>query len=113
MDPTNPQIVYAATGSQGSGSGVYKSEDGGQTWRWAATELPSEDVGALAFSRGESPLLYAVIGNQVYVSADGAATWQLRGAHDHFGGFYFSLVVDPTNRRGSFSSAGREGPPAA
>lgn len=72
-DPANPQVLYAGTGSTGSGSGVYKSEDGGLTWRSVSNGLPSEDVVALAFGPGN--LLYAASGQHLYASADGAASW--------------------------------------
>jgi photosystem II stability/assembly factor-like uncharacterized protein len=33
--PSNPDIIYVATGEQGKGHGVYKSTDAGSTWRSA------------------------------------------------------------------------------
>lgn len=78
VDPTNPQVLYAGTGSTGAGSGVYKSEDAGMTWRLASDGLPSEDVVALAFSHADPPTLYAVVGSgegDVFASTDGAKSW--------------------------------------
>jgi len=75
VDPAAPQVLYAGTGSTGAGSGVYKSEDGGLTWQLASDGLPSEDVVALAFSHDDSPILYAAIGNSIFASADGGASW--------------------------------------
>ena len=74
-DPADPHVLYAGTGSTGAGSGVYKSEDGGLTWRLASAGLPSEDVVALAFSHYDPPILYAAVGNGIFATADGGASW--------------------------------------
>jgi len=100
VDPTNSQIVFAGTGQRGSGSGVYKSEDAGQTWRLAATELPSQDVLALALSPDVPPTLYALVdarGGDVYASADGAAGWTRMGDTGFFGGYARLLRIDPAD----------------
>jgi photosystem II stability/assembly factor-like uncharacterized protein len=87
VDPANPEVFYAGTGSTGSGSGVYKSEDAGVTWRKIVEGLPSEDVVALAFDHGDSPTLYAAVGNGVFASADGGASWtqQAQGVGNYRG----------------------------
>jgi photosystem II stability/assembly factor-like uncharacterized protein len=95
-EPQNPRRLYAGTGTTGSGSGVYKSEDGGVTWHLAVNGLPSEDVLALALSAAESPLLYALVGirGDVYASEDGGQNWTLMGNSGLFGGFEHWLHVD-------------------
>ena len=95
VDPTNPQVLYAGTGDTGSGSGVYKSEDAGLTWRLVANGLPSVDVEGLAFSRSDPPLLYATTDHEAYASADGAESWTRLGEIGILGGFYHQLYVDP------------------
>jgi photosystem II stability/assembly factor-like uncharacterized protein len=100
VDLTNSQVLYAATGDQtGSGGGVYRSEDAGRTWQRAASGLPSERVTALAFGHGERATLYATVGTRgdLYASADGAASWSLRGDTGFFGGYDRLLRVDPRN----------------
>jgi hypothetical protein len=47
-DPIHSNVIYAGAGNQGSGSGVYKSEDAGQTWNLSSDGLPVEDVTAVA-----------------------------------------------------------------
>jgi serine/threonine protein kinase/photosystem II stability/assembly factor-like uncharacterized protein len=98
VDPANPQIAYAGTGSSGAGSGVYKSEDAGRTWQLASSGLPKEDVRALAFSRGSPPTLYASVGarGDVFTSVDGAQSWARVGNYE-LTGFSSRLVVAPGN----------------
>ncbi|MEW5957694.1 MAG: hypothetical protein AB1801_08230 [Chloroflexota bacterium] len=96
VDPTQPQVLYAGTGDNGSGSGVFKSEDAGLTWQLAASGLPSEDVTALAFN-SDASALYAAAGvrGDIYASADGAQSWTLLGDSGMFGLPYRRLVVAP------------------
>ena len=96
-DPQNPQLLFAGTGSAGSGSGVYKSENGGLTWQLAADGLPSEDVVALALSSAQPPILYALAGvrGDIYASTDNAQNWTHLGNSGLFGGFEHDMHVDP------------------
>ncbi len=80
VDPKNPKILYTATWERtrrawhfegsGEGSGIYKSEDGGESWN-LVTNLKSgfptgRGVGriGLAISHQNSDLLYAILDNQ-------------------------------------------------
>ncbi len=97
VDSTNPQAVYAGTGSSGAGSGVYKSEDAGRTWQLASNGLPKEDVRTLAVSHASPPTLYASVGGgQVFASIDGAQSWTRLGTYE-LTGFGGQLVVAPGN----------------
>jgi hypothetical protein len=60
----------------GSSAGVFRSEDGGGTWRLAATGLPPGGVRDLARSAGTGPVLFAATARGVYTSTDGAGSWQ-------------------------------------
>ncbi len=106
-DPQNSQFLYAGTGSSGSGSGVYKSEDGGLNWQIAADGLPSEDVMALAISASQPTSLYALVGVQgdVYISSDHAQSWEYLGDSKLFGGFEHWMQVDPANNNIIFALA--------
>ena len=97
-NPTNPKVIYAGTGANGSGSGVYKSEDSGLTWALVSTGLPDDDVVALAVSQVEPITIYAVTGHAgtVYASTDGAVTWKRLGSPE-INGFGYQLVIDPKN----------------
>lgn len=76
-DPTDPKVVYAATGdSSGAGAGIYKSEDSGITWHVLTTGLPVETVNTIAVLQQESgTVILASVGYEIYASSDGAASW--------------------------------------
>jgi photosystem II stability/assembly factor-like uncharacterized protein len=75
MDPSNPNVLYAATydkvrrpwtfGEGGPGSALFKSTDGGATWRQLTTGLPTGMLGRIGISiaRSDPKTVYAVIEN--------------------------------------------------
>ena len=113
VDPINPEIVYATTwefrrlpylfNSGGSGSGVYKSLDGGKTWKELTKGLPAKPFGrvALALAPSAPQNLLAIVEakeTKLYISSDGGENWKEQSATLNVVSrpFYFStLVVDP------------------
>ncbi|HEX2607261.1 MAG TPA: hypothetical protein VHK91_07775, partial [Flavisolibacter sp.] len=113
VDPTNPDIVYASTwefrrmpysfNSGGNGSGMYKSTDGGKTWKELTNGLPKKPFGRIAFTLAPSAphrLLAIVESNQtgLFISTNGGETWKQQSATSNIVArpFYFStIVVDP------------------
>ena len=97
-----PWNVYAS--SNGPGSGLYRSTDGGETWNEIkGGGFPSEKLGriGIAFAPSDSKRIYAIVDAKdggLYVSKDGGATWT-RGCHETriWGrGWYFGgVTVDP------------------
>jgi hypothetical protein len=86
VDPASPDTVYA-----GTLTGVFKSSDGGATWRAANTGLKTPAVQALAIDptppKGGPPAASQVIyagtrQGDLYRSADAAATWTLVESRD-------------------------------
>jgi photosystem II stability/assembly factor-like uncharacterized protein len=92
MDPRNPDRLYAATWQRhrtvaalldgGPGSGIHKSEDGGETWEELTTGLPSSNMGkiGLAISPQEPDIVYAAIeldrrSGGLYMSDDRGGSW--------------------------------------
>ena len=72
IDPKQPQRVYAADERT-----LYRSDDAGQTWQPADAGLPDGGVQALTLDPRESRRLYAATSSgELYLSDDGADTWQ-------------------------------------
>ncbi len=75
MDPANPNVLYAATydkvrrpwtfGEGGPGSAIFKSTDGGTSWRQLTSGLPTGMLGriGLAIARSDPKTVYAVVEN--------------------------------------------------
>ncbi len=72
IDPQNPDIVYATLWQQqqsfiegqgfgGGGNGIFKSTDGGTTWRQLTVGLPSILQANIAFAPGNPKVLYAMV----------------------------------------------------
>jgi photosystem II stability/assembly factor-like uncharacterized protein len=96
LDPSNSQVVYAdlfevrhgpwENGSwQGSGSGLYKSSDGGNTWKPLTKGLPAFDQGLGRIGIGIAPsnpnIIYATVDANpqvggIYRSDDAGESWR-------------------------------------
>jgi photosystem II stability/assembly factor-like uncharacterized protein len=95
LDPSNPRIVYAALWEArqgpwengaftGPGSGVYKSTDGGTTWRQLTAGLPAGELlgrAGIEIAQANPKRLYAIAGTKaesggVYRSDDAGESWQ-------------------------------------
>ncbi|MFN8588191.1 MAG: glycosyl hydrolase [Candidatus Eisenbacteria bacterium] len=93
FDPHDPEVLYAATYQRhrkewtlidgGPGSGVWKSTDGGETWKKLAGGLPTEDMGkiGLTLPKTEPNAIVAVIEaangkSGMYRSNDAGANWE-------------------------------------
>jgi photosystem II stability/assembly factor-like uncharacterized protein len=96
FDPTTPTTLYAATDYYG---GVYKSEDGGTTWRYLRG---SGFRGRSLAIASTTPTTLYFYGDGVYKSADGGETW--RAVNRGLGLSWVSaLSIDPTNPRVVFA----------
>jgi len=89
FDPNNSQTIYASLWSarqgpwengawQGQTSGLFKSEDGGDTWRQLTKGLP-EDPGRIGFdiSPSNPNRMFAICAQSVYRSDDAGESWAL------------------------------------
>jgi photosystem II stability/assembly factor-like uncharacterized protein len=119
LDPSNPQTVFAALWEarqgpwengafRGPGSGLYKSTDGGTTWRAVTAGLPTAADGLGRIGIGVAPAdpkrLYAVVDSKkrggIYRSDDSGESW--RQINDDtrlpgYGGDMDEVRTDPKN----------------
>ena len=92
IDPTNSDVLYAATWQRhrtvagylggGPGSGLHKSIDGGETWKPLKNGIPKSNLGktGLAMSPFNSKVIYAAIEldrtkGGVYMTTNGGESW--------------------------------------
>jgi photosystem II stability/assembly factor-like uncharacterized protein len=115
MDPTNPRILYAGMwealrqpwgfSSGGKGGGLFKSTDGGDTWKKLAGGLPEGVVGkvGVAVSGSHPGRAWAFVEAEkggVFRSEDGGEKWtRLNGDHKlrERAWYYARIYVDPRN----------------
>lgn len=130
IDPSNPDILYAATYQRrrrtwgfiggGPGSGIHKSEDGGRTWTLLAGGLPEGDKGriGLAISKTNPQVLNATVehrgGQGTYRTEDGGTTWEFMNRMNPRPMYYSHIFIDPTDENrvyvlGSSSSVSEDG----
>jgi photosystem II stability/assembly factor-like uncharacterized protein len=116
MDPSNPDVIYAAIWqflrqpwseeSGGPDSGLYKTTDGGETWKDISNTpgLPKGVKGRIGVSISASrpSRIYAIIEADeggLYRSDDSGATWQLMSDKREFrylASWFTHVVADPT-----------------
>lgn len=115
VDPRNTNIVYASMwkfrrtawsfASGGESSGLFKSTDGGKTWRKIQKGFDGQMLGriCLAMAPSAPDNLYAIAEAKetaLYRSTDAGETWvkQSNNQNVSWRPFYFScMVVDPTD----------------
>ena len=115
MDPRNPDVMYAVSWQRfrnvavlmdgGPGTGIHKSEDGGETWRELSNGLPEENRGktGIAISPQDPDVIYATIelANRkggFWRSADGGESWEKRNEYLSGGTgphYYMELFASP------------------
>jgi photosystem II stability/assembly factor-like uncharacterized protein len=120
IDPSNPDILYASAHQRrrhewtyiggGPESTVYKSTDGGETWREIASGLPKLDMGriGLAVSPADPNWVYAIVEGRydkggVYLSTNKGESWNKQGGFSTSGNYYQEIFCDPLNKRKVFA----------
>ncbi|HUI31238.1 MAG TPA: hypothetical protein VLX91_13585, partial [Candidatus Acidoferrales bacterium] len=100
--PGNPNIYYVGA----AGGGVFKTIDGGISWKAVFEKEPSLSVGAIATAPSNPNFLWVgtgegnlrndiITGKGVYFSPDAGKSWQEMGLND--AGQISRIAVDPSN----------------
>ncbi|HEV8498675.1 MAG TPA: hypothetical protein VGQ56_17485 [Gemmatimonadaceae bacterium] len=144
IDPSNPATIYATLWQQqqsfiegggfgGAGNGIFKSTDGGTTWKQLTDGLPAVIQANLAIAPSNSKTIYATAAGAVpeggrggannttgvvgfYKSTDAGEHWQLvtgQGGRTQDnrplarigGGDLPTIVVDPKNENAVYSAS--------
>ncbi|WP_306640338.1 WD40/YVTN/BNR-like repeat-containing protein [Sanyastnella coralliicola] len=122
MDPSNPDILYEAVHQRrrhvftyiggGPESSVYKSMDGGMTWKEITSGLPAGKMGrvGLAVSPVDPNVVYAIAEAEegsagFFRSTNKGATWEKRSSYVTSGNYYQEIICDPHDVDKVFSMA--------
>ena len=120
IDPRNTDILYASSFQRrrhvftyvggGPGSGMHKSEDGGENWIKINTGLPTEEIGriGLTISPANPEYIYAIVEaangkGGFYRSLNKGASWKRQSSHSTSGNYYQEIIADPVDPNRVFS----------
>ena len=120
IDPTNPDILYASAHQRrrrewtyiggGPESGLYKSTDGGATWKKINKGLPAGEMGriGIAVSPVDENYVYAIVearGDKggFFRSTNKGESWSKMSGYKTSGNYYQEIICDLTDRDKVFS----------
>jgi len=114
MDPRNPNVLYASFHQRmrkvftyiggGPESTLYKTTDGGSTWKKVEGGFPGGELGriGLAISPVNPDVLYTIVEAKdnkggIYLSRDKGMSWEKRSGYTTSGNYYQEIVCDPVD----------------
>lgn len=120
IDPENPDILYASAHQRrrrewtyiggGPESGLYKSTDGGETWREINEGLPKNEMGriGISVSPADPNYIYAIVEGRgdkggFFRSTNKGESWSKMSGYTTSGNYYQEIVCDTKNRDKVFS----------
>jgi photosystem II stability/assembly factor-like uncharacterized protein len=115
IDPTNPDILYAAAHQRrrrewtyiggGPESNLYKSTDGGKTWKEINSGLPKGQMGriGIAVSPADANYVYAMLEGRddkggFYRSTNKGESWTKMSGYNTGGNYYQEIMCDNQNK---------------
>lgn len=112
MDPRDPNVLYASTYQRlrtvygfnggGPGSALWKSTDGGATWRKIENGIPAGEKGriGIAVAKSNPNVVIATVehqtGSGLYRSDDAGANWRRTSSSNPRPMYYSHPFIDPT-----------------
>ena len=120
IDPLNPEILYASAHQRrrhewtyiggGPESSIYKSTDGGKTWREISDGLPKGMMGriGIAVSPADANYVYAIAEGRgdkggFFQSTNKGETWSKMSGFTTSGNYYQELICDPKDKHKVFA----------
>ncbi|MEO9531072.1 MAG: glycosyl hydrolase [Crocinitomicaceae bacterium] len=120
MDPNNPDVLYEAVHQRrrhvftyvggGKESSVYKTEDGGKTWKEITSGLPAGKMGrvGLAISPVDTDYVFAIVEAEddkggFYRSTNRGMSWSKQSGYKTSGNYYQEIICDPSDKDKIFS----------
>ena len=108
--PGHPEIYYVGTAA----GGVFKSEDGGTSWKYMSGQMPIPSIGAMALAPSNSNLIWVgtgeanlrndiSTGHGVFFSPDAGTSWRSMGLDDV--GQIAKVIVSPSDPETVFVAA--------
>jgi photosystem II stability/assembly factor-like uncharacterized protein len=120
IDPSNPEILYVAFyhrlrrpwtfHSGGPEGGIFKTTDGGRTWRKLTRGLPPGETGriGLAIARSNPRIVMAIVearqtndlrqpGSGIYRTEDAGETWRYINTYNNRPFYYSNIRINPVN----------------
>jgi len=118
MDPNNSNVVWVGSGENNNqrsvayGDGIYKSEDGGKSWKNMGLKT-SEHIGKIAVDPNNSDVVFVAVygplwkdGGErgIYRTSDGGKSWKLvLNISEHTG--CNEVMIDPRNSNIIYAAA--------
>ena len=138
MDPNDPDVLYTAYwqrlrqpyrfDSGGPNGGLFKTTDGGQTWKKLTEGLPEGDIGriGIAMYRTNPKIVMAIVehgfqprrgteeyedlsklGSGIYRSEDGGETWAFVNRYNNRPFYYSQIYINPDDDQRIYAMGGQ------
>ncbi len=110
VDPSDQRTIYIGY----AGGGIYKTEDGGNSWSPIFDDYPILSIGCLAIDPADTDRIYAgtgdpnitgipFIGHGIYKSEDAGANWEPIGLSET--GIISEIIIHPTETNTIYAAA--------